>query len=421
MKTDFFELKQSYHEIREKFNEYKECGLSLDMSRGKPNSEQLDISSFIINDLDKKDYMSKEGFDCRNYGAMDGILEAKELFAEILGTNAENIIIGGNSSLNLMYDMISDFVTHGSIPNKPWSKENKIKFLCPCPGYDRHFAITEYFGFENIAIPMQDDGPDLDIIEKIVSTDPQVKGIWCVPKYSNPTGAVYSDEKIKRLANLKPASADFRIFWDNAYVVHDLYEEIEILDIIEECKKAGNPDMAIEFASFSKITFGGSGISCIASSVTNINNFKKRIALQTVGYDKLNQLRHVKAFKDKNSITAHMKKHAEFLRPKIEIVLNKLEENFGGLNICDWTKPKGGYFVSFDSADGQAKKIIEYCKECGLVLTPAGSAYPKKIDEKDSNIRIAPSFPSLNELSLAMDIFCVCVKLVYLENLNNEK
>ena len=394
--------------------------LSLNMARGKPAVEQLDMVMDILDVLDSKSEMVAEnGIDVRNYGEMDGIPEAKKLMADMMGTKAENVLVFGNASLTIMYDTVSRSMTHGVCGSTPWCHLDKIKFLCPVPGYDRHFAITEHFGIEMINIPMTEDGPDMDMVEQYVNNDPSVKGIWCVPKYSNPQGVVYSDDTVRRFAALKPAAADFRIFWDNAYVVHHLYKEdqAQILDILEECKKAGNPDMVFEFCSTSKVSFPGSGIAAVAASKANLEDFRSYMQIQTIGHDKLNQLRHVKFFKNIDGLHEHMRKHAAILRPKFEMVLNTLDRELGGLGIGEWTKPHGGYFISFDSMEGCAKAIVAKAKEAGVVLTGAGATYPYGKDPKDSNIRIAPSFPTPEDLGKAAEVFVLCVKLTSVEKL----
>lgn len=406
-------------ELEKAYEDAKGKGLKLDMSRGKPSPAQLDMGMEIMDVLDSKTILKTEaGMDCRNYGLMDGIPEAKDLVAQMLQVSAEQVIVCGNSSLNIMYDTVSRSVTHGVCGGTPWCRLDKVKFLCPVPGYDRHFAVTEHFGIEMIPIPMTEEGPDMDMVEKYVNEDAAVKGIWCVPKYSNPQGISYSDRVVKRFAALKPAAEDFRIYWDNAYAVHDLYEKgDEILEILEECKKVGNPDMVYEFCSTSKISFAGSGIAAVASSKRNLDDIKKSLTLQTIGYDKVNQLRHVKYYKNMEGIRAHMKKHADLIRPKFEAVLEVLEKELAGLEIGSWVKPKGGYFISFEAMEGCAKQIVAKCKEAGVVLTSAGATYPYGKDPKDSNIRIAPSFPSPEEMAEATDLFVLCVKLVSVEKL----
>ena len=420
-KEELLVLKES---LNKEYAEAKAKELALDMSRGKPSAKQLDVSLGLLDTINSSsDLKSLDGTDCRNYGVLDGIPEAKKLMADMMGTTPDHVIVYGNASLNIMYDQISRAYTHGILGNTPWCKLDKVKFLCPVPGYDRHFAITERFGIEMINIPMSESGPDMGMVEEYVSKDASVKGIWCVPKYSNPQGYTYSEETVKRMAALKPAAEDFRIFWDNAYVIHDLYDDNkdEIADIISECEKAGNPDMVFEFASTSKVSFPGSGIAALATSANNIADIKKQLTIQTIGHDKLNQLRHVRFFKDINGLKEHMRKHAEFMRPKFEAVESVLEEELGGLGIGSWTEPKGGYFISFEAMDGCAKAIVAKCKEAGVKLTGAGATFPYGKDPKDSNIRIAPSFPTPEEMKQAADLFVLCVKLVSVEKLLENK
>lgn len=420
-KEELLALKES---LNKEYAEAKAKGLALDMSRGKPSAKQLDVSLGLLDTINSSsDLKALDGTDCRNYGVLDGIPEAKKLMADMMGTTPDHVIVYGNASLNIMYDQISRAYTHGILGNTPWCKLDKVKFLCPVPGYDRHFAITERFGIEMINIPMSESGPDMGMVEEYVSKDASVKGIWCVPKYSNPQGYTYSEETVKRMAALKPAAEDFRIFWDNAYVIHDLYDDNkdEIADIISECEKAGNPDMVFEFASTSKVSFPGSGIAALATSSNNIADIKKQLTIQTIGHDKLNQLRHVRFFKDINGLKEHMRKHAEFIRPKFEAVESVLEEELSGLGIGSWTEPKGGYFISFDAMDGCAKAIVAKCKEAGVKLTGAGATFPYGKDPKDSNIRIAPSFPTPEEMKQAADLFVLCVKLVSVEKLLENK
>ena len=420
-KEELLALKES---LNKEYAEAKAKGLALDMSRGKPSAKQLDVSLGLLDTINSSsDLKTLDGTDCRNYGVLDGIPEAKKLMADMMGTTPDHVIVYGNASLNIMYDQISRAYTHGILGNTPWCKLDKVKFLCPVPGYDRHFAITERFGIEMINIPMSESGPDMGMVEEYVSNDASVKGIWCVPKYSNPQGYTYSEETVKRMSALKPAAEDFRIFWDNAYVIHDLYDDNkdEIADIISECEKAGNPDMVFEFASTSKVSFPGSGIAALATSANNIADIKKQLTIQTIGHDKLNQLRHVRFFKDINGLKEHMRKHAEFMRPKFEAVESVLEEELGGLGIGSWTEPKGGYFISFEAMDGCAKAIVAKCKEAGVKLTGAGATFPYGKDPKDSNIRIAPSFPTPDEMKQAADLFVLCVKLVSVEKLLENK
>ena len=411
-------------ELEASYEEKKALNLQLDMSRGKPSPSRLDVSLGLMDALNSNSVLkSEDGTDCRNYGVLDGIPEAKKLMADMMGTTADHIIIFGNASLTIMYDSISRSYTHGVLGSTPWCKLDKVKFLCPVPGYDRHFAITEHFGIEMINVPMTQDGPDMDMVEELVANDDSIKGIWCVPKYSNPQGYCYSDETVRRFANLKPAAKDFRIYWDNAYVIHHLYEDnqVEIPDIISECEKAGNPNLVYEFASTSKVSFPGSGIAAMATSAENLADVKKQMTIQTIGYDKLNQLRHVAYFKNIDGLKAHMKKHADAMRPKFEAVLKVLDEELTGAEIGSWVKPLGGYFISFDAMEGCAKKIVAKCKEAGVTLTNAGATFPYGKDPKDSNIRIAPSFPTPEEMAVATDLFVLCVKLVSVEKLLENK
>ena len=394
------------------------------MSRGKPSKAQLDLSMGMMDVLSSEvDLTCEEGVDCRNYGVLDGIREAKQLLSDMSEVPKENIIIFGNSSLNVMYDTISRSMTHGVMGSTPWCKLDKVKFLCPVPGYDRHFAITEHFGIEMINIPMTPEGPDMDMVEELVSSDDSIKGIWCVPKYSNPQGITYSDRTVRRFARLKPAAKDFRIYWDNAYTIHHLYDDKQdnLIEILMACKQEGNPDMVYKFASTSKISFPGSGIASIAASTANLADIRKQMTIQTIGHDKVNQLRHARFFKDIHGIVQHMKKHADILRPKFEAVLSVLDRELAGLEIGSWIKPRGGYFISFDALEGCAKAIVAKAKEAGVVMTPAGATFPYGNDPKDSNIRIAPSFPTPEELELAADIFVLSVKLVSLDKILAEK
>ena len=418
------ELQALKKELSAKYREYQGKDLKLDMSRGKPSIDQLDLSMGMLDVLTSDmDLTCEDGTDCRNYGVLDGISEAKELLADMMEVAPDHIIIYGNSSLNVMYDTVSRSMTHGVMGNTPWCKLDKVKFLCPVPGYDRHFAITEYFGIEMINIPMTSTGPDMDMVEELVASDDSIKGIWCVPKYSNPQGISYSDQTVRRFARLKPAAPDFRIYWDNAYSIHHLYDmdQDHLIEILAECKRAGNPDMVYKFASTSKISFPGSGIAAIAASQNNLVDIKKQLRIQTIGHDKVNQLRHVRFFGDIHGMVEHMRKHADILRPKFEAVLETLDRELEGLGIGTWTTPKGGYFISFDSLDGCAKAIVAKCKKAGLVMTGAGATYPYGKDPHDSNIRIAPSYPPLNDLKQAMELFALCVKLVSVEKLLSEK
>lgn len=402
--------------LQKQYDYYMEKHLNLNMSRGKPNPAQFELSNELLN---IKSYMSKDGTDCRNYGGLDGIIEAKELFADILDVPAENIFVGGNSSLTLMYDTFARAMTHGMYNSeKPWCKYDEIKFLCVTPGYDRHFAICEHFGMKMINVPMLSDGPDMDLIEELIK-DETVKGIWCVPKYSNPQGITFSDDCVRRFATLKPAAKDFRIFWDEAYIVHDFDTNDcdNLLPIFPCCKENGNEDLVLIFASTSKITYAGSGVAVMAMSENNLAYAKKLLSIQTISADKLNQLRHAEFFKNKAGILEHMKKHAQIIKPKFDIVLNTLEMEVKPYGVGTWHTPKGGYFVSFEANKGCAKRIVELCKNCGVTLTPAGAAFPYHNDPNDTNIRIAPSYPSCEELQTAMDIFCICAKIAAVEAL----
>ena len=416
-KEELLEIKS---DLDAQFEAIKAKGLNLDMSRGKPSTEQLNLSMEMMDVLtSESDLVCEEGVDCRNYGVLDGIKEAKQLLADMMEVPKDNIVIFGNSSLNIMYDTIARSMTHGVMGSTPWSKLDKVKFLCPVPGYDRHFAITEYFGIEMINIPMTPTGPDMDLVEKYVNNDPAVKGIWCVPKYSNPQGITYSDVTVHRFATLKPAAEDFRIFWDNAYGIHHLYDDKQdyLIEILMECKKEGNPDMVYKFSSTSKISFPGSGIAAIAASDANLEDIRKQMRIQTIGHDKLNQLRHARYFKDIHGMVQHMKRHADILRPKFDMVLSSLDRELSGLGIGSWMAPRGGYFISFDSMEGCAKAIVAKAKEAGLVMTNAGATFPYGKDSKDSNIRIAPSYPTVEELKTACEIFTLSVKLVSIDKI----
>ena len=406
--------------LEKQFEEIKALNLKLDMSRGKPSAEQLDLSMDMLDVLDAKSVLKSEnGMDLRNYGIMDGIPEAKRFMAEMMGCDEKNVIVYGNASLNIMYDQVSRAMTLGICGNTPWSKLDKVKFLCPVPGYDRHFAITELFGIEMINIPLYEDGPDMDMVEEYVNNDPAVKGIWCVPKYANPSATSYSDETVRRFANLKPAAPDFRIFWDNAYCVHHLYEENqhEILDILSECEKAGNPDIVFEFASTSKVTFPGAGVAALATSEKNLADIKNQMTIQTIGHDKINQIRHVRYFKNLEGLKEHMMKHAEIMRPKFEMINELLTAEVASRGIGTWVTPVGGYFICFESLEGCAKDIVGKCKEAGVTMTGAGAPFPYGKDPKDSIIRIAPTFPSVEELKKAAEVFVVCVRLASVNKL----
>ncbi len=417
------ELAKEIEELKAEYKRFQDLDLSLDMSRGKPCREQLDLSMGMMDALNSKaDLSCEDGTDCRNYGVLTGIDEAKVLIGDMMENNPDNIIIYGNSSLNVMYDTIARAMTHGILGNTPWCKLQNVKFLCPVPGYDRHFAITEYFGIDMIPVPMTPDGPDMDTVEKLVAEDDSIKGIWCVPKYSNPQGYSYSDETVRRFARLKPAAQDFRIFWDNAYGIHHLYDDDQdyLIEILAECKRAGNPDLVYKFASTSKITFPGSGIAALATSPNNLEDIMKQMKNQTIGHDKVNQLRHVRFFKDIHGMTEHMRKHADIIRPKFEVVLDTLERNLGGLGIGEWTKPKGGYFIGFDALPGCAKDIVQAAKKAGVVMTGAGATWPYGNDPQDSNIRIAPTYPTLDDLRIAAELFTLCVRLVSAEKIYKE-
>lgn len=418
------ELSTLLEELKKEYIDAKGKGLNLNIARGKPSKAQLDLSMDVLDALTSKgSAITESGIDTRNYGDMTGIPEAKKLMADVMGTDPQNVIVFGNASLPIMYDTVARSYCFGVNGSTPWCKLDKVKWLCPVPGYDRHFAITEQFGIEMITIPMNSDGPDMELVKKYVEEDETVKGIWCVPKYSNPTGITFSDSVVRAFASLKPAAEDFRIFWDNAYAVHDLYDDKkdELLDILSECALNGNEDMVYEFCSTSKVSFAGAGIAAMATSEKNRKWVESTMTIQTIGYDKMNQLRHVRYFKDIDGLKAHMKKHADMLRPKFEAVLNCFESELDGLDIATWTEPKGGYFISFDAMEGCAKEIVAKCKEAGVTLTGAGATYPYKKDPKDSNIRIAPSFPTPEEMELAAKVFVLCVKLVTVEHLLQNK
>ena len=418
------ELKAEIASLKESYKKYQDMELSLDMSRGKPCREQLDLSMGMMDALNSEaDLSCEDGTDCRNYGVLSGIQEAKVLIGDMMENNPENIIIYGNSSLNVMYDTVSRAMTHGIMGNTPWCKLDRVKFLCPAPGYDRHFSITQYFGIEMITVPMTPEGPDMDMVEKLVSEDDSIKGIWCVPKYSNPQGYSYSDETVRRFARLKPAAKDFRIFWDNAYGIHHLYDDHQdyLIEILAECKRAGNPDLVYKFASTSKVTFPGSGIAALATSLNNLEDIQNQLKHQTIGHDKVNQLRHVRFFGDIHGMVEHMRKQADVIRPKFEAVEEIFEKNLAGLGVGEWTNPKGGYFISFDSLPGCAKAIVDRANKAGVKMTPAGATYPYGKDPLDSNIRVAPTYPSVEDLKTAANLFTVCVRLVSAEKIYKEK
>ena len=418
-KEELLALKQ---ELEKQYEDARGKGLKLDMSRGKPASEQLDMTMPMMDIFNRDfDMHDEKGVDVRNYGNLEGIWGARRLLGEMLGVDPEHVIVFGTASLSVMYDTVSRSVTHGVMGSTPWCRLDKVKFLCPVPGYDRHFAITEHFGIEMIPIPMNEEGPDMDMVEECIK-DPAVKGIWCVPMYTNPLGITYSDEVCRRIADLNPAAEDFRIYWDNAYCVHHLYDDRQdtLPDILSMCRANGKEDMVLEFASTSKISFAGAGISCIAASLGNLEWVKHSMTIQIISHDKINQLRHVLYFIDLDGIREHMRKHAAIMRPKFELVLDTLERELGGLGIGTWTKPLGGYFISFDSMEGCAKEIVAKCREAGVTLTGAGATYPYKKDPHDSNIRIAPSYPTLEELKVTAELFVLCVKLVSVEKLLNK-
>jgi aspartate/methionine/tyrosine aminotransferase len=405
-KQDLLNLKQ---ELESNYNEFKSLGLKLDMSRGKPSGTQLNLSNPILNAMDS--YYSEDGSDCRNYGHLEGLPEAKKLFGELLGIAPSQIIIGGNSSLNLMHDTITRLMLFGSQGGTPWCKLDKVKFLCPSPGYDRHFGICENLGIEMILVEMTESGPNMDQVERLVAEDEAIKGIWCVPLYSNPQGLVYSDETVDRLVHMETAAGDFRIFWDNAYGIHHVYEPCAVKNILQAAELANNPNRIYYFFSTSKITFPGSGISLMAAGVDNIKEAARHLSFQTICYDKINQLRTVQFLKSPENIAAHMKSAALQLRPKFDAVLRILDEQLGKTGFAEWIKPKGGYFVSVDTMDGCAKETVRLAKEAGVVLTKAGATFPYGNDPRDRNIRLAPTYPELDELVPAMELFCLCVKI----------
>jgi aspartate/methionine/tyrosine aminotransferase len=413
------ELSALLTELSAQYEAVKAKGLKLDMSRGKPEASQLSVSKELLKTLSSdEDCYAENGFDCRNYGVLDGIPEAKRLFAEILDVPASNVLVGGASSLNLMYDEIARAMLFGVVGgDTPWGAQGKIKFLCPVPGYDRHFAICELMGIEMINIPMSEDGPDMDMIESLVSEDESIKGIWCVPKYANPNGCVYSDETVRRFAALKPKAKDFRIFWDNAYIVHDLYDYVPLANLFALAKECGNENLPLIFTSTSKISYAGAGISCMAASEANLAKTKKSMGIQTIGFDKLNQLRHAKYFGSGANVIEHMKKHAEILRPKFEAVLEAFDKELAPIGVAKWSRPLGGYFISLDVTVGSAKRVYELAKGAGVTLTAAGAPFPYGVDPKDENLRIAPSYPPVSELNEAVNVLCLCVKIAAVESL----
>lgn len=414
------ELTAEKETLEKEFQKIQSLHLNLDLTRGKPSPLQLDLSMEMYDMISSQSILRTEaGTDCRNYGSLDGIDEAKRLMAGFMDCEQEQVIVHGNASLSIMYDTIARSMLHGVLGSTPWCRLERVKFLCPVPGYDRHFAITQYFGIEMIQIPMKQDGPDMDLVEKHVNEDPAVKGIWCVPKYSNPQGITYSDETVRRFARLKPAAKDFRIYWDNAYGVHHLYDidQDNLVEIMAECKRAGNPDMVYKFCSTSKISFPGSGVAAIAASANNLVEIREQMRIATIGHDKVNQLRHVRFFKDIYGMTEHMRKHAEILRPKFEMIVDTFERELGGRGAGSWISPKGGYFIAFEALEGCAKAIVAKAKAAGVTMTPAGAPFPYGRDPKDSIIRIAPTYPSLENLKIATDIFVICVKLATIEKM----
>ena len=412
------EMQREYHRLCQRYQEYEQQGLQLDLSRGKPAPEQLALSQRMLGELNSRSVLdSEDGTDCRNYGGLDGIPEAKALLAGMIGARPEQVMVGGNSSLTMMFDILSHAMLDGLLGAEPWVQVKDRKFLCPVPGYDRNFAMTEHFGFQLIPIPMHNDGPDMDMIEDLVQRDASIKGIWCVPKYQNPTGIVFSPMVVERFAHLQPAAPDFRIFWDNAYCVHDLYPNAPAVlpDILSACANAGHPDMVYEFCSTSKVSFPGAGISGVAASSANLIDLRKVWKFATIGPDKLNQLRHVRFLPTIEAVKEHMKKHAEFLRPRFEAVERKLTEGLGDTGCATWTHPRGGYFVSFDGPEGSAQKVAALCADLGVKLTPAGATWPYGKDPRDTNIRIAPSYPTVEDLEAALDVLVLAVKLVAAE------
>lgn len=411
------ELSALKGELEASYEAYRAKGLKLNISRGKPSTEQIELAMGILDALDSSynGFVTKDG-DYRNYGMWAGIPEGRKLMAELMGVPMSRVFIGNNSSLNIMFDVISCAYTQGLCGNKPWCRQEKLKFLCPAPGYDRHFAITEYYGFELITVPMLETGPDMDMVEQLVSSDPAIKGIWCVPKYSNPTGITYSDETVRRFAALKPAAPDFRIMWDNAYCVHDLTDTPDmLLNLYDECVKNGTEDMVFMFTSTSKISFPGGGISALAASENNMKTLRRYFSVMTIGPDKLNQLRHVLYFHDLNGVKEMMRKQRAVLAPKFDLCDRKLHEHLDGTGVANWNKPNGGYFISLNVTDGCARRVFELCRDAGVVLTEAGATYPYGKDPKDANIRLAPTYSSTEELDTAMDLLCVCVKLAAAE------
>ena len=419
LEMDSMQLRQEYAAVLSEYKELKALGKKLDMSRGKPNSVQLDMSMGLLGQQPTELIITRKGTDVRNYGELAGVDECKQLFADLLGLEQKNIIMGGQSSLSLMYDAIVRALLLGVYKgSRPWSQQGQIKFLCPVPGYDRHFAICQEFGIEMINIPLLDDGPDMELVRQYAESDPQVKGIWCVPKYANPTGITYSDEVVRAFAALKPAADDFRIFWDNAYFAHT-FENTgdELLNIFEACREFGSEDMVYEFTSTSKITFSGAGLAVLAASEDNVKFLLRQMSVQTLGYDKINQLRHVKFFQNAEGLYRHMRRQATLVKPKFDCVLGNLEREISPRGIGRWHTPRGGYFVGFEGLPGTASRCVTLCAEAGLTLTPAGAPYPYGIDPEDKTIRIAPTYPDIPSLASAMQLFCVAYRLAALESL----
>ncbi|MDD7267321.1 MAG: aminotransferase [Lachnospiraceae bacterium] len=417
------QLEQEQARLTAAFAKVKAQKLTLDMSRGKPGKEQLELVMDMLDTIDShSNLIGENGMDYRNYGVPEGVIESRRLFADLMEVPVDNVLVMGNSSLNIMFDVIAHAMTHGVMGGTPWTKQEQVRFLCPVPGYDRHFGILQHFGIEMINVTMTENGPDMDQVEALVNTDASIKGIWCVPKYSNPQGYSYSDETVRRLAALKPATADFRLYWDNAYAVHHLYadDQDQLLEILAACRENGNEDLVYEFCSTSKISFPGAGVAALISSEANLADLKKAFFYQTIGHDKLNQLRHARYFRDPAGVAAKMKEHAEVLRPKFEAVWKVLEREIAPLGIGSWTTPKGGYFISFETLEGCAAAVVAKCKEGGMVLTGAGAPFPYGKDPKDTNIRIAPTFPAVAEMEQAAELFALCVKLVSVDKLLRE-
>ena len=416
------QLNDIFPSLEKEFSAYKAMSLKLDMTRGKPSPEQLDLSNEMLALPGANDFKAADGTDCRNYGGLDGIAEAKAFFASYMGTTETEIIVGGNSSLALMHDTLLNAMVKGVVgSDDAWLKLPEVKFLCPVPGYDRHFSVCEKLGIKMIPVEMNDDGPDMEQVKKLVSNDNSIKGIWCVPQYSNPTGTVYSDAVVKDLATMQTAAKDFRIMWDNAYAVHYLEDEnIVVANLLETCKEAGNPDRVFMYGSTSKISLAGAGIAVIAASENNIQWFKKQMSFQTIGHDKINQLRHIRFFKNIEGLKVHMQKHAEVLKPKFDKVLEIFNTELGDLDIATWSKPKGGYFISLDTPAGCASRVVALAAEAGVKMTAAGATFPYGKDPDDKNIRIAPSLPSLSEIETAMKIFCICIKLAVIEKFDSK-